>query len=235
MKLDLRIRTDSPAADGYWTPRVAYRRVVELVHEQGPKALWFKVLGETVYRRLAVYAFPIDGSLPKTHGVPAELGLLAPEDVDAYLDLRPQADAAEIQARLRDGQRCLVARSEGRIVHVRWSSTQSVWVDVLGCTFRLAPGYELGHGTFTHPDFRRYGLAGAVRAEMIRRLREEGITCSLAIVEPENIPSVRFNEKFGFRRIGVIGRLGAGRARYCFCRMDEGETAPGRMCAGERW
>jgi GNAT superfamily N-acetyltransferase len=232
MKLDLRIRTGSPAADGYWTPRLAYRRAVEVVGEQGPKALWFKVLGETVYRRLAVYAFPIDKSLPEPGDVQAELGLL--DDVAEYLELLPQADAAEIHARLRDGHRCLVARSDGRIVHVRWSSTESVWVDVLGCMFHLAPGHELGYGTFTHPDFRRYGLAGAVRAEMIRRLRNEGITCSLAIVEPENMPSVRFNAKFGSRRIGVIGAAGAGSARYCFCRTNRGETVPGTMCGAKR-
>ena len=67
MKLDLRIPTESPAADGYWTPRVADRRAAELVEEQGPKALWFRVLGETVYRRLAIYAFAVGGHPPPGH------------------------------------------------------------------------------------------------------------------------------------------------------------------------
>jgi GNAT superfamily N-acetyltransferase len=232
MGLDLRIRTDSPAVDGYWTPRTAAGRARELIREQGPKALWFKLLGETVYRRLLLYEFRLDRPLPEEDGeIPADLALLGPEDVDAYLELQPHFAADDVHARLRAGHRCLVARSEGRIVHVRWSSTESVRVDVLGCTFRLEPGNELGYGTFTHPDFRRHGFAQAVRLEMMRRLRDEGLVRTLAIVEPENISAVRLNEKFGFRPIGIIGRLGAGRLRYCFCRMNRGELAPGSMCA----
>jgi GNAT superfamily N-acetyltransferase len=234
MRLDLRIPTSSPSADGYWTPAAAARRAREVAAQQGPKALWFKVLGETVYRRLTLYEFRLDWALPSPPpGSAFDLDLLRPEELDDYLELLPATAPEDVRARLRQGHRCLVARAGGRIAHVRWSSTDSVRVDVLGCVFRLAPGNELGYGTFTHPDFRRHGLGRAVRVEMLRRLREEGVTRSLAIVEPENIPAVTFNDRFGSRRIGVIGRLGAGSVRRCFCRMDAGEVAPGTMCAAE--
>jgi GNAT superfamily N-acetyltransferase len=233
MKLDLRIPTDSPAVDGYWTPRTASKRAVDVIREQGPTALWFKLLGQTVYRRLTVYELRLDRPLPEVGpAIRAELGFLDPEDVEAYLELRPQESLAQVQERLLRGHRCLSARVQGRIVHVRWSSTESVPVAALGCTFRLAPGNELGYGTFTHPDFRRFGLARAVRTEMMRRLGEEGITRSLAIVEPENPPAVRFYERLGLRRIGTIGSVGAGRARLCFCRTNRGEPAPGSICRG---
>jgi GNAT superfamily N-acetyltransferase len=235
MKLDLRIPTTSPSADGYWTPAAAARRAREVVREQGPKALWFKLLGETVYRRLIVYEFRLDRPIPPAP-VRAEIEFvfLGPDEVADYLRLLPKADPETVSARLRQGHRCLVARADGKIVHVRWSSTTSVLVDVLGCVFTLAPGTELGYGTFTDPHYRRYGLARAVRVEMLHRLRDEGLERSLAIVEPENTPAVILNETFGVRRIGLIGRLGTGSARHCFCRTNAGEVSPGTMCAPRR-
>jgi hypothetical protein len=65
---------------------------------------------------------------------------------------------------------------------------------------------------------------------MLHRLHAEGLARSLAIVEPENTPSIVLNENFGCRRIGVIGRVGVGSARHCFCRTNAGELAPGTMC-----
>jgi GNAT superfamily N-acetyltransferase len=235
MKLDLRIPTTSPSADGYWTLGSAVGRAREVVREQGPKALCFKLLGETAYRRLTVYEFQLERELPEAP-VPSsvKLDLLRPDEIADYLRLLPRTDPEVVRARLRQGHRCLVARMEGRIAHVRWSSTTSVLVDWLGCVFTLAPQAELGYGTFTDPDFRRHGLARAVRMEMLHRLRSEGLKRTLAIVEPENTPAVTLNEKLGFRPIGVIGRVGAGSARYCFCRTNPGEIPPGTICLAKR-
>jgi ribosomal protein S18 acetylase RimI-like enzyme len=235
MKLDLRIPTTSPSTDGYWTLGGAVGRAREVVREQGSKALWFKLLGETAYRRLAVYEFQLDRPIPAAPLQDVvELDFLRPDEIEDYLRLLPRADPEVVRARLSQGHRCLVARTERRIAHVRWSSTTAVLVDVLGCIFTLAPGTELGYGTFTDPDLRRQGLARAVRVEMLHRLRDEGLARSLAIVEPENTPALVLNETFGFRRIGLIGRLGAGSTRYCFCRTNAGEIPPGTMCAAKR-
>jgi ribosomal protein S18 acetylase RimI-like enzyme len=235
MKLDLRIPTTSPSTEGYWTLGGAVNRAREVMREQGPIALWFKLLGETAYRRLAVYEFRLDRPIPAAPvQSPVDIALLRPDEVADHLRLLPGTSPETVIARLRQGHRCLVVRAEGKVVHVRWSSTTSVHVDVLGCVFTLAPGTELGYGIFTDPDFQRHGFARAARAEMLRRLREEGVARSLAIVEPENASAVILNEKFGSRRIAVIGRLGAGSARYCFCRTNAGEVAPGTMCAPRR-
>ena len=93
MKLDLRIPTTSPSADGYWTPGAAARRAREVMREQGPKALWFKFLGETAYRRLTVFEFRLDGPIPAApaQGM-AELEFLRPDEVDGYLELLPRTD-----------------------------------------------------------------------------------------------------------------------------------------------
>lgn len=230
MKFDFRIHTDSPAANGYWTPSTVIRRASAIVRLQGWKALWYKFLGETVYRRLALYEFRLDQPFPEIGlKVPVELGFLGQEDIGAYLRFSPYATAADVHARLQRGDRCFVARTEGLIVSVRWSGRESVLLASLGCTLHLAPGNEAGYGTITHRDFRRFGIAAAVRIGMMYHLREEGIERCLAFVEPENIPAIRFNEMLGLRRIGVIGRFGAGRRRYCFCRMNHGEVAPGQM------
>lgn len=186
---------------------------------------------QTVYRRLALYEFRLDKPFPEIGlKVPVELGLLGQEDVGAYLRFSPHTTAADVHARLQRGDRCLAARAEGLLVSVRWSGRESVPLASLGCALHLAPGNEAGYGTITHRDFRRFGIAAAVRMGMMHHLREEGIERSLAFVEPENIPAIRFNEKLGLCRIGVIGRFGAGRMRYCFCRMNRGEVAPGKMC-----
>ena len=235
MKLDVRIPTTSPSTDGYWTLGSAVGRAREVMREQGPKALWFKLLGETTYRRLIVFEFKLDQPIPAAPVRSAvEFDFLRPDQIDDHLRLLPRTDPQVVLERLQQGDRCLVARTDGRIAHLRWSSTTSVLIDVLGCVFTLSPGTELGYGTFTDPDFRRHGFARAVRVEMLHRLRAEGLARSLAIVEPENTPSLVLNETFGCRPIGLIGRVGAGSARYCFCRTNAGEVAPGTMCTPQR-
>src|SRR5262245_28500218 len=106
---------------GRWTIDAVRERAVIVWREGGLKHLWFKVLGETVYRRAYLMQYALADPLPaSTPAVTIEIGHLGDTEVDDYLALRPDADPVEIRARLAAGQRCVVAREDGKVVHALW-------------------------------------------------------------------------------------------------------------------
>src|SRR5215211_524603 len=58
-----------------WPPRSALGRALEVIREQGPRALWFKLWGELLYRRVALFELALDARLPELAArVPLEMG-----------------------------------------------------------------------------------------------------------------------------------------------------------------
>jgi hypothetical protein len=176
-----------------------------------------------VYRRLWVYEHALTGSLPDP-GRPAgvEIAPLTADDAEEYAAFRPQLTPDEVRARLARGDRCLVARAGGRLVHVRWTATESLWIDYLRCRVRLGPGDVVGYEAYTDPAFRRRGISAAVGAEKRRRLRDEGFRRNLSFVLPENIAAVHGLERRGSLRIGVIGVVRLGRWARAFAHGSHG-------------
>src|SRR3954466_2294278 len=80
-----------------WTWQEIQRRAAEVLRQEGLRSLWFKLLGETVYRRAVLmerlFAQPVT-VLPSR--VPVMIGPLEETEVQDYLDLRPDADPADI-------------------------------------------------------------------------------------------------------------------------------------------
>ena len=52
-----------------WTWRQAWRRALEVLQQDGPQSLWFKVLSETVYRRVILLERLLDEPEAKSHPV----------------------------------------------------------------------------------------------------------------------------------------------------------------------
>jgi SAM-dependent methyltransferase/GNAT superfamily N-acetyltransferase len=210
------------------TPSRVPRRVVEVIREGGLTSLWSKVLGETVYRRAVLMERPLDQpALPVSPRVPVAISLLGGDQVDEYCSFRPEADPAQMRQRLEAGQRCVVARHEGQIVHACWTTDREARIDYLDREIRLAPGEAYIYESFTSPDYRGQHIASARVAWVAQDFRDAGCRRLLAIIMPENRVAFRVPEKSGYRPIGLMGYVRLGPWRHDFCRLEQGALPPG--------
>jgi GNAT superfamily N-acetyltransferase len=188
-----------------------------VLREDGVRALWFKILGETVYRRLRLVALrPEDAT-----GVESDLALdfrfLEPSDGEDYAQFRPGVSAATVRERL-ERERCFGAWRDGRLASTRWVTSGSVEIEYLGMRLALADEETWISDTFTDPEHRGRDVSPAAGAALARALAAEGITNQFAGVLPENPLGVRAYEQAGYRRVGTIGYVRLGRRRWDFMR-----------------
>ena len=208
------------------------RRAVQVLRTEGVASLWFRVLGETVYRRMVLMerllAEPVS---PVTPGLRVTIGLLDEAEAGEYCDFRPGADLLDVRRRLGAGQWCFVARHEGRIVQAGWAVARRARIDYLDREIDLAPDEVYIYGSYTAPDSRGRNLAPAQRTEAVRFLRDAGYRRLVAAVFPENKAGFRPLEKIGCRRFGVMGYVKVGRWRRDFCRVSRDSLLPGESPA----
>jgi GNAT superfamily N-acetyltransferase len=220
---------------GGWTARSALARTVEVAREEGPRALWFKVLGELFYRRLVVFELRLESDPPQPQPrIPIAVTPLGDADITDYSALHPTSDSREIACRLAAGHRCWLVRSGHELVASSWVARGRLWSAYLARWVPLAPGEACTYETFTAPTVRGLGIGPALRGRLARDLRDIGYRRLLATVGPENAPAIRLVEKLGYRRIGTIGYAGLGAWRRGFHRTYRGALAPGTATA-EDW
>ncbi len=195
------------------------RRAAEIVREDGPLALIDRILGETVYRRLWVFAKRLDEEWPSLEAkIPLECARLAPEEVGELAGLHPDVSVEEARARLARGHRCYVARRRGRLVHAAWLGFGRVWVPYLGCWLVLEPGDAYLYQSWTLSEYRRKGAAAVRAATMLEELRREGWRRVIGAVMPRARAALAVPQAFGYPLCGVIGYYAWGRRRRLFYR-----------------
>jgi ribosomal protein S18 acetylase RimI-like enzyme len=196
-----------------WNLADAVARAREVVRTEGPRALVFRALAETFYRRLLVYERALPDLLPPANS-DGELsfGWLDEGGVLEYERLRSGA-ADQARARLRDGHRCFGTWLDGELIAVRWIATESPRIEYLDLALPLEDGEVYHYDSFTAPGHRRRGVSVASQAELAAILAAEGRTCIVRAVLPENRAAVRDAEKAGYRRRGRIGFVRIGRLR----------------------
>lgn len=205
------------------------RRALEVLRQEGIKSLWFKILGETVYRRMVLMERTLDEPITEVSPrLPVTISLLRDTDLSEYTRFRPEIDPDEIRRRLASGQMCFAAWHEGRIVHAAWVATGHAWIGYLAREITLAPDEVYAYESFTSPDFRGQNVAGARSSYMQQALQRAGYRRILAAIMPENKPAFRPVEKTGFRPIGMIGYLRLGPWRWDFIRLQPGTRPPGQ-------
>jgi SAM-dependent methyltransferase/RimJ/RimL family protein N-acetyltransferase len=206
---------------------------MEVIREGGLTSLWFKVLGETFYRRAVLMELHLDQPvLPVSPRVPVAISLLGWDQVDEYCSFRPEADPAQVYQRMDAGRRCFVARHEERIVHACWTADKEARVDYLDREIQLAPGEAYIYESFTSPDFRGQNIAPARLAWMAQYYKDAGYRRLVAIIMPGNVAAFRPPEKVGFRPIGLMGYVKLGPWRHDFCRLKRGVVPPGGSPTG---
>jgi RimJ/RimL family protein N-acetyltransferase len=193
-------------------------RAAAIARTEGVRPLAMRVLGDTVYRRLRLVELPLQPPSPAAPA-PAELsfGFLAPEELADYEALHGERVTA--RERLAAGERCFVARHEGRLVSTRWLAFGSARIDYLDRRLELGDRDVYLSETYTDPAVRGRGYSSAAGAAYARLLAAEGYARVVAAVLPENHQGRRAYEKAGYRPVGTIGWLGVGPLRRPFGRI----------------
>jgi GNAT superfamily N-acetyltransferase len=200
--------------------KMSFSRAAEVLRTEGLRSLWFRILGETVYRRAILIERLLHVPIVEQQaGVEVEVSLLTAGDLDEYLAHRPGSSAAEICGRFRQGQKCFVARHQKIIANTCWAATGTARIDYLSCDISLAGDEVYTYGSYTAPRFRNLNIAAVRGNEMVRYFRERGYRRFVAIVMPENKVAFRPAEKIGYRRIGTLGYVKLGPWRRFFCRV----------------
>lgn len=209
-------------------------RALEVLRTEGVAGFTLRALDATVYRRLLVHTRSLLAPAPPRLSAGAggaEFSLLGAEEVEEYRRLRPDTPAAEVRRRLDAGQRCIVARLGGEVVHARWCETNRFESAYLGFAFELLPGFAYSYDAFTAMRARRLGIAFEATRHSDALLRSEGAVTTLGSVWPGNTAAIAMFTALGRTPIGSLGALCLGRRR----RLIRRRIADGYLGAAHRF
>ncbi len=218
-----------------WSFTKILRRVVEILRTEGIRSLGFKILQETVYRRMFLFARRVDTPGPKAAtSFPVVCSLLGIADIPAYCEFSRGESPLTVRRRLAAGHICFVARRNGRIVHARWAAFRNVWINYLNCPLSVAADEAYVYASHTACDMRGRNLSPTCAAWMIQNLKRRGYRRLLAVVVPENKWGVRAIQKAGYHQLGTLGYIRIGPWRHDFFRASNMPVIPGKSVLTER-
>jgi ribosomal protein S18 acetylase RimI-like enzyme len=204
--------------------REALSKAVAIRRELGWRVLFWRILGFLGFRRVVLFRRGIEATARiQPPEEPVEFGRLQREALGDYLDFRPDADPSDLEERFEAGDACHVARTNGRIVAARWSSTREVSIGYLGHRSELPPGEAYLYDAYTTPAFRRRGIAVALSRHIFMLLHGQGVRNMLSAADPANPAGSGFNRSTGtpvatlialgrrHRRVLTLGPPRAGR------------------------
>lgn len=211
-----------------WTAGSVLARAREILAEEGPRALGPRALSELGYRRLRVIERSLAEPIPElaggsglTHAVLAG-SALTPAAIGA-----PVAATGVVSARAAVGDICFIlAMRDGAPVHRCWVALETARFEYLGLLAALAPGSAYVYDAVTPSKHRGRGLSAIRSSLMLGELRERGLLRAVSAILPENRPALPPPERVGYRPIGTIGALCAGRHRRPFARIPDGILGP---------
>ncbi|MBE0659770.1 MAG: GNAT family N-acetyltransferase [Bryobacteraceae bacterium] len=194
-------------------PRL-FRRAIVILKEDGLLALGFRVLGETVYRRVLLASCN-----PAHAGAPpdARCRWLDPAESAAYARFHPEVAESEIRHRFAEGHRCWVLTSGGQFAHGLWIAPRA-WIGYLELDLPLAPNEIYLYQTFTPPSLRGHGFASAALLAVLSEMRREGWQRVILCIQPDRSIAYSPLYRAGFKPYGYVGWYRVGRTRWTFRR-----------------
>jgi GNAT superfamily N-acetyltransferase len=125
-----------------------------------------------------------------------EVGFLRPEDMTEMVQIpyRP-ISFEELQNRLKDGNLCLGAKRDGRLMAFTWCNLTRCQSE--GYSFPLNEDEAYLFDAYTASDLRGQGLAPALRYRLYEELERMGRTKLYSISDRFNAPALRFKLKLG--------------------------------------
>ena len=207
--------------DSTSSARSVFQRAAEVLRTEGVRSLWFKSLGETVYRRVDIFEKSLDiPGRPLAEQDEIEIRLLKAEELDEFLEFRSYTPRNKVIERLQRGELCHIVRYDGKLAHCSWSTTGQVRIDYLGCECRLDPDAIYIYETYTAPEFRGKSVS-VLRSEAVHKwYREQGYRRYVSVSWPENHSARRAIIKSGARKSGRMGYWGFGSFKRYFVTKD---------------
>jgi len=195
------------------------RRAAQILREERLLTLWYRVLGETVYRRVLVMERSLDLAVsPFQPRCRMEARWLRLEEAAAYARFHGALSGVEVARRLAQGHRCWIVESDGRFGHGLWVACSGAWIEYLGLDFPLAPGEVYVYQTYTAEELRGLGLATAGLAAALEALKQEGLQRVHLVVQPDRAVALSPPLKNGFLPVTWLGWVRLGRWRGIFRR-----------------
>ena len=195
-----------------------WSRVWRTLQEEGLGSFWLKSLDAAGYRRMYLLRRPlVEPILDCPTTLPVAIGWLTIEELQDYLVFLPDASGHDVTQQLLNGDRCLVARHDDRIVGAVWeSSTRANTRQLLGRDLPLAAGEAYQFDAYTLPEVRGMGIAPALSVAWLRHLRDEACVAAIRLTFPWNVAALRSHAKAGYRVTAVVHCLRLGPWRYLF-------------------
>jgi GNAT superfamily N-acetyltransferase len=209
-----------------WTLGEKLGRCIDVVRTEGLASLWYKVVGECCYRRLVIleHDLPPEVQNMKLPGH-VEMRLLTLDDIDAYLDARPEGIRGDIRGRLQHGQICFTAWQEGSVVGAVWAATGQAYIEYVDCSIALDPDQVYVYNAFTRLSHRGQHIARERALFVAQYLQRAGYRKLLGAVMPENKAALRAPNDVGARHIGWLRRYQFGPWRRFSLKVKPGDRA----------
>jgi hypothetical protein len=192
------------------------RRALEILRNDGPVALYFRVLGQTVYRRLLVVETDLTTA---SFAHDPRCRWLRPDEAGAYARFHRVIPVEEVLRRLAAGQRCFVlVLPDGGIAHGIWVALGPAWVEYLQMTLPLTPRDAYLFQSFTAVEHRGRRHATAALRALKHALAQEGVERTVGCVQPDRTGAYPPAFRGGARPTAYVGWIGIGSWRRAFRR-----------------
>ena len=165
----------------------------------GARALTF------AYRRMLFMSYPLQGvRIPVYNAsIDVSFGTLQPNDIDAYLRFRQNAQRNVVERRLMHGDRCFVSWYGREIVDACWTATGMIYVPYMRRYLRIPPGSVYSFDSYTAPELRGRGIYMARNSYTARVHQSEGLSTSIALVAYENYSAWLILTRSGLKTLGA--------------------------------
>lgn len=99
---------------------------------------------------------------------------------------------------------CAILEINGKPVHIRGVMLNKIDIMSIERKIRIDSDSAFLYGAYTVPEYRRQGMAQKVTDEIFCYLKQIGIRKVYAYIKKNNLPSLRYARKVGYRRIGEV-------------------------------
>ena len=162
--------------------------------------------------------------------IPVRLDPLTERDYPELMSLRPHHYSRSIlDRRLAEGHECVLARSSGTLVHVRWLFKRSVYLPYLDRTLTLAADEIYSDDAYTPPEHRRQGIYEHANVLIRTRLRETGYVRIIYAYASWQALAEKKARRSGDHMVGGVSIIQWPRRDAHAWRGAVGESEPGRI------